>query len=56
MYGLIKRAVISVKLIPEATKTSDEQIKSDIIKDFSNMNISWCAEVEKLEIFTAIEK
>lgn len=53
---MIKRAVISVKLVPEAVEVSDEQIKSDIIEDFSNMGISWCAEVEKVEIITELEQ
>ena len=49
-YGLIKRTLVSVKLVPEAMEVSDEWSKSGIIEDFSNMVIYCCAEIDRVEI------
>lgn len=43
----MKKALITVKLVPEASEVSDSQIEKEIRKD---SQISWCAEIEKVEI------
>ena len=43
----MKKALITVKLVPEASKTSNSQIKGEIHED---SQISWCAKIEKVDV------
>ena len=47
-----KKALITVKLVPEASEVSNDQIET-AIHDYSN--ISWCAQIEKVEIIKETE-
>ena len=49
----MKKALITVKLVPEASKESNSQIEKEIRAD---SQISWCAQIEKVEIMTADSK
>ncbi|MEA2089196.1 MAG: hypothetical protein U9O89_00325 [Thermoproteota archaeon] len=42
-----KRALISVKLVPEASETPNSQIEKEIRED---SQIPWCAKIEKVEV------
>ena len=48
----VKKALITVKLVPEASKFSNDQIETEI---HDNSNISWCAQIEKVEIIKQTE-
>ena len=43
----MKKALITVKLVPEASETSNIQIEEDIRDD---SQISWCAEIVKVDV------
>jgi len=44
-----KKALITVKLVPEASEVSKSQIEKEIRED---SEISWCAQIEKVEVMT----
>lgn len=43
----MKKAVITIKLVPEASKESNDQIKKEIFED---SKIAWCVEIEKVDV------
>lgn len=43
----MKKALITVKLVPESSKESNSRIEKEIRK---NSQISWCNQIEKVEV------
>ncbi len=46
---MVKKAILILELIEEATNTPNDQIEKEILTD---SQIPWCAKINKVEIYT----